>query len=322
MIRGDLLVYTNKDIKRIDKLTETDILLNHNFQNSEIESIEKKSVKNYYLYKIKTNNNIDNYYLDANNTILTIQNIPYDLRTNDCVNYIKDNLKYCSPSLKTVKDITDFDYIGFPYLITNFYTEDEKNKINEIKEDNYDKYRFQGLFLLSNNKFELNNNLNRNTIGFLNKYLHNNNIDFELIDNNINSIITIKNESELSKLLLSTDELLNLTYFQTLHLIRGFNEINSSSLNISNKNQFYLIKFLYMKIGYLISANYNKNTNNYMIKIPNINDETVEKNYFVYNNYLWTKIKRIEKIEKYTGFLYKLIMRNKDNYLSEIGIIS
>ena len=77
-----------------------------------------------------------------------------------------------------------------------------------------------------------------------------------------------------------------------------------------------------MKLGYLISANYNKNTNNYIIKIPNINDPNLEKNYFIYNNYIWTKIKRIEKIEKYTGVLYKLNMKNKDSYLTEIGIIS
>lgn len=311
MIRGDLLVYTNKDIKRIDKLTETDIILNNNFKNVEIESIEKKNVKNYYLYKIKTNNNIDNYYLDANNNIYCIQNIPYDLKINECPNYIENNLKYCSPSFKNVKEITDFDYIGFPYI----NNDDEE----VITQNDIDKYRFQGLFILSNNKFDLNNNLNRNTIGFLNKYLHNNNIEFELNDNNINSIITIKDLSKLE--LLTTEELLNLSYMQTLHLIKGFNEINSS-LNINNKNQFYLIKFLYMKLGYLISANYNKNTNNYIIKIPNINDPTAEKNYFIYNNYIWTKIKRIEKMEKYTGFLYKLNMKDKENYLSEIGIIS
>ena len=317
MIRGDLLVYTNNDIKRIDKLTETDIILNYNLDNVEIDSIDRKNVKNYYLYKIKTNNNIDNYYLDANNSIYCIQNIPYDLKANDCVNFIENNLKYSSPSFKTVKDITDFDYIGFPF--------NENNKmINEeiISQDEIDKYRFQGLFLLfnkNNNKFDLNNNLNRNTIGFLNKYLHNNNIKFELNDNNNNSIITINDLSSIS--LLTMEELLNLSYSQTLHLIKGFNEINSS-LNITNKNQFYLIKFLYMKLGFLISANYNKNTNNYIIKIPNINDVNDEKNYFIYDNYIWTKIKRIEKIDKYTGILYKLNIKNKENYLTEIGIIS
>ena len=314
MIRGDLLVYTNKEIKRIDKITETDIILNNNLNSIEIDNIEKKSVKNYYLYKMKTINNIDNYYLDANNKIYSIQNIPYDLKINDCVNYIQDNLKYCSPSFKNIKELSEFDYIGFPH-----YLNDNDNDKETITQDEIDKYRFQGLFLLFNNKFDLNNNLNRNTIGFLNKYLHNNNIKFELNDNNINSIITINDLSSIS--LLTREELLNLSYIQTYHLLKGFNEINSS-LNINNKNQFYLIKFLYMKLGYLISANYNKNTNNYIIKIPNINDPNLEKNYFIYNNYIWTKIKRIEKIEKYTGVLYKLNMKNKDSYLTEIGIIS
>lgn len=321
MIRGDLLVYTNKEIKRIDKINENDKILNDNLNTIEIDSIEKKNVKNYYLYKIKTNNNIDNYYLDANNKIYTIQNIPYNLKMNECVNYIEEHLKYCSPSFKNIKDITDFDYIGFPYNCNNSNNNDNNNQI--ISQDDIDKYRFQGLFLLfnknNNNKFDLDNNLNRNTIGFLNKYLHNNNIKFELNDNNITSTIIINDLSSIQ--LLTTEELLNLSYIQTLHLIKGFNEINSS-FNINDKNQFYLIKFLYMKIGFLISANYNKNTNNYIIKIPNINDINSDKNYFIYDNYIWTKIKRIEKVEKFTGVLYKLNMKNKESYLSEIGIIS
>jgi len=314
MIRGDLLVYTNKDFKRIDKIVETDIIFNNKFNNIEIDNIEKNNIKNYYLYKIKTNNNIDNYYLDANNKIFCIQNIPYDIKINDCANYIQDNLKYCTPSFKSIKDVSDFDYVGFPYM------NNDNSEI--ISQEDIDKYRFQGLFLLfnkNNNKFDLNNNLNRNTIGFLIKYLHNNNIKFELNDNNTNSIITISDPSSLE--LLRTEELLNLSYNQTLHLIKGFNEINSS-LNINNKNDFYLIKYLFMKIGFLVSANYNKNTNNYILKIPNINDPNSEKNYFIYDNYIWTKIKRIEKVEKYTGFLYKLNMKNKESYLTEIGIIS
>ena len=45
MIRGDLLVYTNKEIKRIDKITETDIILNNNLNSIEIDNIEKKVLK-------------------------------------------------------------------------------------------------------------------------------------------------------------------------------------------------------------------------------------------------------------------------------------
>lgn len=306
MIRGDLLVYTNKEIKRIDKLEESDII----FNKIEIENIEKKNVKNYYLYKIKLNNNIDNYYLDANNSILCIQNIPFDMKPKDCVNYINDNLRICSPSFKNVKDISDFDYVGFPYTNDNNST---------ITQEEIDKYRFQGIILFNNTTFDLNNNLNRNTIGFLNKYLHNNNIKFELTDNNTNSKIIINDLSTFP--ILNTEELINLSYIQTLHLIKGFSEINSV-FNVTNKNLFYLIKFLYMKVGFLISANFNKITNSYNIKIPNVNDTTSERNYFIYDNYIWIKIKRIEKVDKYTGVLYKLNLKNKEKFLSEIGIIS
>lgn len=306
MIRGDLLVYTNKEIKRIDKLEESDII----FNKIEIENIEKKNVKNYYLYKIKLNNNIDNYYLDANNSILCIQNIPFDMKPKDCVNYINDNLRICSPSFKNVKEISDFDYVGFPYM---------NDSNSTITQEEIDKYRFQGIVLFNNTTFDLNNNLNRNTIGFLNKYLHNNNIKFELTDNNTNSKIIINDLSTFP--ILNTEELMNLSYIQTLHLIKGFSEINSV-FNITNKNLFYLIKFLYMKVGFLISANFNKITNSYNIKIPNVNDTTSERNYFIYDNYIWIKIKRIEKVDKYTGVLYKLNLKNKEKILSEIGIIS
>ena len=119
MIRGDLLVYTNKEIKRIDKITETDIILNNNLNSIEIDNIEKKSVKNYYLYKMKTINNIDNYYLDANNKIYSIQNIPYDLKINDCVNYIQDNLKYCSPSFKNINECLFIIFIHHISLLLN-----------------------------------------------------------------------------------------------------------------------------------------------------------------------------------------------------------
>ena len=63
MIRGDLLIYTNNGIKRIDKLTKADYIYTNNKTFVEIDEINKINVKNYYLYKIKTFYNIDNYYL-------------------------------------------------------------------------------------------------------------------------------------------------------------------------------------------------------------------------------------------------------------------
>jgi hypothetical protein len=301
MIRGDLLIYTNNGIKRIDKLTKADYICTDNFEYVEIDEISKTNVKNYYLYKIKAFHNIDNYYLGGTNKIYCIQNIPYDLKIKDCPDFIENNNRICSPSFVNVSNITEFDYIGFPY-----------NRDNNKEADNNDKYRFQGLLLLKQSVFFLNNNLNKNTIEFLSNYLQTNNIPFEIFNNNITT--TIKFDLNDVELFTMTD-INNLSYNQIKILTQGFEELNTV-INTTNKALFFQLKNIYFKIGVLLSANYINNS--YMIKIPQ-NDN----NYFIYNNYIWFKIKKIIKSpDKYTGQLFTLKLKNDANYLSEIGIIS
>ncbi len=113
-IRSDLLIHTNKGLKRLDKLSKTDLIYGYN-NYSEIDEITKHNLKGYsYLFKIKTLHSIDNYYLSGNNKIYSIQNIPYDLKMKDCSNFIEDNKRICSPSFISVNELTDFDYIGYP----------------------------------------------------------------------------------------------------------------------------------------------------------------------------------------------------------------
>jgi hypothetical protein len=300
MIRGDLLIYTNNGIKRIDKLTKADFIYTNNSDYVEIDEIIKTNVKNYYLYKIKTFHNIDNYYLGGTNKFFCIQNIPYDLKIKDCPEFIENNTRICSPSFVNVSNITEFDYIGFPY----------NQSSEEIATD--DKYRFQGLVLLKQSVFYLNNNLNKNTIDFLTNYLTVNNIPFEIFNNNITTTIKFNlNDIEL----LSITEINNLSYTQIKKIIEGFEELNTV-INTTNKALFFQLKNIYFKIGVLLSANYINNS--YMIKFPQ-NDN----NYFIYNNCIWFKIKKIIKSpDKYTGQLFSLKLKNNANYLSEIGIIS
>jgi hypothetical protein len=52
--------------------------------------------------------------------------------------------------------------------------------------------------------------------------------------------------------------------------------------------------------------------NNYVIKIPQKTDIT-DNNYFIYDNYIWSKIKKINKSDKYNGQLFTLKL--KDNSL-------
>jgi hypothetical protein len=299
-IRGDLLLYTNKGLKRLDKLSKLDIINGNN-----IDEIAKHNLKGYsYLFKIKTLHNIDNYYLSGNNKIYCIQNIPYDLKIKDCPNFIEYNKRICTPSFINVNELTDFDYIGYP--INN----NEEN--NEENDD--DKYRFLGLILLDQFIFNLNNNININTIGFLNKYLHNNNIPFEIFNNNITTTIKINITDKTMK----QEEILNLSSENIKKIIKGFIEINSV-INTNDKTVFYFLKNLFMKIGILLNANYINN--NYVIKIPQSLEET-EKNYFIYDNYIWSKIKKIGKSDKYFGHLYTIKMANNNKYLTEVGVIS
>jgi hypothetical protein len=308
-IRGDLLIYTDNGIKRLDKLNKTDdMVLNEKSVPTEIEQINKNSIRNYYLYKIKTIHNIDNYYLGGTNKILCIQNIPFDLKIRECINFIENNTRICSPSFVSVNNITEFDYIGYPYPNIDISTDG-------IVDEDEEKYRFQGLILLQQTVFNLNNNLNKNTIGFLNKYLHNNNIPFEMFNNNITT--TIKFNINDIKILTIT-ELNALSVKNIRILIDGFSEINTL-INTTDKSVFYLLKNIYLKLGILLTANYMNN--NYVIKIPQKTDIT-ETNYFVYDNYIWSKIKKITKSEKYNGQLFTLKLKDNANILTEIGIIS
>ena len=311
-IRGDLLLYTNKGLIRIDKVSNSDLVYTSD-NYSEIAEITKHNVKGFsYLFKIKTIHNIDNYYISGNNKIYCIQNIPYDLKMKDCPNFIDENKRICNPSFINVNELTDFDYIGYPIITTN--TDNNDNNDDDNNDD--DKYRFQGLILLDQYIFNLNNNINKNTIGFLNKYLHNNNIPFEIYNNNIST--SIKIDLKENPIVLNQEELLNLSTENTKKLIKGFIEVNTV-INTTNKNLFYFLKNLFMEVGILLSANYINN--NYVIKIPQSLEEP-DNNYFIYNNYIWSKIKKIGKADKYFGQLYIIKMEKNNNYLTEVGLIS
>ena len=150
----------------------------------------------------------------------------------------------------------------------------------------------------------------------MNKYLHNNNIPFEIFNNNITTSIKIDVKYKLK--ILKSEEILNLSSDNIRKIIKGFIEINQI-VNTTDKTVFYFLKNLFMKIGILLNANYINN--NYVIKIPQSLEEN-ENNYFIYDNYIWSRIKKIGKTDKYFGQLYTIKMKNNNKYLTEVGIIS
>jgi hypothetical protein len=157
--------------------------------------------------------------------------------------------------------------------------------------------------------------LNKNTIGFLNKYLHNNNIPFEIFNNNITTTIKF-NINDIKLLTITEINSLSNNYIKIL--IDGFSEINTT-INTNDKSIFYLLKNIYIKNGILLTASYMNN--NYVIKIPQKTDVS-ENNYFIYDNYIWSKIKKITKSDKYNGQLFTLKLKDNSKVLTEVGIIS
>jgi hypothetical protein len=52
-------------------------------------------------------------------------------------------------------------------------------------------------------------------------------------------------------------------------------------------------------------------------------DNTSDNNYFIYDNYIWSKVKKIVRAQdKYFGQLYNLKMKDNNKYLTEVGVIS
>jgi len=323
MYRGDTLIYSENKIERLDKLNIDNNIFNNDGITQKIKNINTSKINNY-LYKIKINNTVDNTFLDKNTNILSIQNIPHDIKNSDIPNYIEDNQRNCKISFNNIKNLTDFDYIGYPILKFN----------NDLIDENIEYYRFYGISMINNyyNKIILTDDKNKNTIAFLNKYLFNNNIKYDINHINVKQEITFEYDYD-------KNINLNLNEECSKQLLKGLIELyyiknnDEPYLNIKivSKELIYIFKFLLLKFGILLNILYNNLDSYFIIKIPKVGiiaelfnitlDYNDYLNYFKYNNYLWIKIRSIKKINKYNGVLYNINTEN-NNILTECGIIS
>lgn len=315
------LIYTTNGISKFKNNIE---IIDENGQKKFINNIISNNLKNKLVYRIKINNTIDNIFFEPLTQILSIQNIPHDLKINEIPDYLDYNNKYSKISFNNIKNITDFDYICYP--IINF-NEDDNNE-NEF-------YRFLGICLMNNfsNNINLLTEENKNTIAFINKYLFNNNIQYEV--NEVNEYNThikfncpITNyDNKYNNLNKANSKLLLKGILELYYTKNNDNSYITIKLNIKARNIIYIIKFLLIKFNILISSNYIDEY--YIIKIPkigivaeilNINknyDNTL--NYFIYQNYICTKIKSITKINNFNGYINTL--ENNEKYISEAGIV-
>jgi len=303
LFKGDLLIFTNKGLVRVDNLNKEEHLIlcidnKGSYYYDEIEELVKIYKNKYTLNKISFNNNIDSYLVNDNIVIKSIQNIPNSVETPEISEYLNYNESRCKVISK-IGELSSFDFIEYP---TNINFDDNENKI-----ENNDYYRFQGLYI-STNEFR-DEITNKEVIDFISNYLNSNNIKYQIIQNKI-----FINE-KINKI--SLYDLFKLSKESLLIFTKSLIEINNE-LNIKNKEDYYIIKYSYLLYGVYISSYYNNGI--IQIRIPRKRSDSYYY-YFNYDNNIYNKIRNIKKIQS-KGFLYSLKLKNNNLYLTDLGFIS
>jgi hypothetical protein len=292
LLRGEILVFTNRGLIRLDTIRMDDKILSidndNNYYYEEIEDISKVFKKKYKL------NKIDNYYLNDNIEVKSIKNIPYNSDFKDIQNYMEDNKnKYLQKS--SIGDLSEFDFLGFPL---NLNLDNSSN--------NNDYYRFQGLILTSHLKF--NNDYDKSTIEFLENYVISNEIPYEIKKDTFSTLFEINNQNKIK-----FENVFKMTNEELNGFMKGIIE-NSNDFFVTDNDIFKIIKFTCLFLGINLTS-YFKDGRIY-IKILK-----EDKNKFIYDNFIWNKIKYIKKVD-FTGNLFSLTLKSKRFYLTEFGFIS
>jgi len=295
LIKGDLLIATNRGLVKISEITKNDLIIvmdGDNYNYDKIDEIEKIYKKNYKLNKISFINNFENHFINDNIQIKSIKNLPLSLETPDIPNYLIDNYYRCLEN-SPISLLSSFDFIGFP-LNLNFKSQEN----SEI-----DKYKYLGiLFYL---------NLNYKTIDDI----KDNKEVYEFMINYPN-----KNE-ELSQITLEKIFVWNKE--DLLAFIEGLIAINNEiNIKINEINKYLIIKFAFLLNGLICNSYFKDGI--ITIKIPikwKTEKKLISNNYFTSNNFIWNKIRNIKKVD-YNGYLYNLKLNSQKPYLTEIGIIS
>jgi len=295
LLRGEILVFTDRGLIRLDDIKKEDKILSidkdNNYYYEEIDEISKVFKKKYKL------NKIENFYLNDNIKVKAIQNIPYNYDLKNIQNLIDDN-KYKYIQNTSFGELSDFDFLGFPL---NHYL----NNTLKTHIDN-DYYRFQGLILTSNLKF--NNEYDKSSIDFLERYLKSQEIVYDLKRNNFSSIFDFTNQRKIELY-----DIFKMNMEELTEYMNGITE-NTNEFIITDNEIFKIIKFTCLFLGISFTSYFKDGKTH--IKILK-----EDKNNFIYENYVWNKIKNIKKIE-YTGNLYSLQLKSNNFYLTEFGLIS
>lgn len=295
LLRGELLVFTNRGLIRMDAITKDDMILtldkDNNYHYEEVEEISKIFKKRYKL------NKIDNFFLNDNIKIKAIQNIPFNYELKNIQSYLDDNKNRCLKKAN-VGDLSDFDFIGFPLNISLNNSSTSSN--------NNDFYRFQGLILTSYLKF--NNEYDKSSIEFLENYLKSNEIPYEIKKDVISTSFEFANQRKIG-----INDIFLMVKDELMEFMNGIIE-NSNEFNITDNEIFKIIKFTCQFLGIGFTSYFKDGK----IHIKILKED---KNNFIYDNFVWNKIKYIKKVD-FTGNLYSLSLKSNNFYLTELGFIS
>lgn len=315
-LRSGLLVFTNNGFKKIEDINKTEgdkilIYKNGGYEYGEIDNIEKVYKKKYKLNKIGFTNSIDNYYVNDNIKIRSIVNIPTSIETiTDIPEYLDYNKNRCI-SMSCVSNLSSFDFIGFPTDIDIHMAQPDPS-LNIY-------YRFQGLLISksANLSFYV-NKANEETISFIIDNLKLYDVSYELDEHESNVIIKYDNKILNDKIkMIDMNDVYKIHKDQLYEFVKGLIEINNEFI-IQNRNIYQLIKYICLRLGFVISSYY-KDDKYYIKMSKKLNN--MHYNYFNYNNNVWNKIRIIKKID-YSGFLYRVTLMDECPYLTELGFIS
>lgn len=292
LLRGELLVFTDRGLIRLDNIKKDDKIMSIDKDNKyyyeEIEEITKVFKKKYKL------NKIDNYYLNNNLQVKAIKNIPYNYDLSNIYNYIYyDQSNYLQTSL--IGNLSDFDFLGFPLNLSS----------NNSTYDN-DYYRFQGIILTSYLRF--NNEYDKSSIEFLERYLKSHGIPYEIKREGFSSLFEFTNQRKID-----INDIFKLSKEDLTEFMNGIIE-NSNEFNITDNEVFKIIKFSCMLLGIGLTSYFKDGKTHVKILKE-------DKNNFIYDNFIWNKIRYIKKVD-YTGNLYSLSLKSNNFYLTEFGFIS
>jgi hypothetical protein len=192
--------------------------------------------------------------------------------------------------------LSDFDFLGFPL---NLPLSHDNNNDNDY-------YRFQGLILTSYLKF--NNEYDKCSIEFIENYLKSQEIPYEIRKEGFSTLFDFSNQRKIV-----FDDIFKMTKEELTEFINGIME-NSNEFNITDNEVFKIIKYTCMLLGMSLTSYFKDGKNH--IKILK-----EDKNNFIFDNFVWNKIRYIKKVD-FTGNLYSLSLKTNNFYLTEFGLIS